>query len=225
MGPHGGSSSMRKGRWSEMLWLEALCSRSGAHTRTSPSGRSASARARSPGASIPSSLLTRIRTQCAVPAHRRGRNRRTRGGDLAGTLRALSSSALVLRAVFVAQLDHLVEHLDRDDFPADDGVRLLADFVPLRNVGRLDDVEAPLLHLLDGFVVLLADVLAGALAVLLAEREQLLADGVGNLLPRVALHHPGAGQEAPVHVEHVARLLEDVGGEGVERRRRGRVYA
>src|SRR5436305_7686492 len=79
MGPHGGSSSIRRGRWSEMLWLDALCSRSGAHTRTSPSGRSASARARSPGASMPSSLLTRIRTHCAVPAHRPGRNRTTRG--------------------------------------------------------------------------------------------------------------------------------------------------
>src|SRR3954466_3482002 len=183
MGPHGGSSSMRKGRWSEMLWLDALCSRSGAHTRTSPSGRSASARARSPGASIPSSLLTRIRTHCAVPAHRGGRNRTTRGGDLAGTLRALRSSALVLRAVFVAQLDHLVEHLDGDDFPADDRVRLIGGLVPVRDIGGLGDVQASLLHLLDGLVVLLADVLAGPLAVLLAEREQLLPDGFGNLLP------------------------------------------
>ena len=66
---------MRRGRCSEMLWLEALCSRSGAQTVTSPSGASASASARSPGASTPSSLLTRIRTPCAVSAPRPGRNR------------------------------------------------------------------------------------------------------------------------------------------------------
>src|SRR5438270_612500 len=75
MVPQGGSSSMRRGRCSEMLWLDALCSRSGAQTVTSPSGASASASARSPGASTPSSLLTRIRTPCAVPAQRRHRNR------------------------------------------------------------------------------------------------------------------------------------------------------
>src|SRR5256714_2102338 len=52
---------MRSGRCSEMLWLAALCSRSGATTVTSPSGWSASARARRPAASTPSSLLTRMR--------------------------------------------------------------------------------------------------------------------------------------------------------------------
>src|SRR5712691_2301114 len=54
------SSTVRTGRWSVSACPQALCSRSGATTHTSPSSASASASAASPGAWTPSSLVTRI---------------------------------------------------------------------------------------------------------------------------------------------------------------------
>src|SRR2546428_1280598 len=85
--PQGDSSSIRSGRCSEMLWLEALCSRSGATTVTSPSGISASASARRPAASTPASVLARMRTSAAWPSGRAQATRQVRLPAVAGRLR------------------------------------------------------------------------------------------------------------------------------------------
>src|SRR4051812_5816577 len=91
-GPQGASCSIRSGRWSEMLRLVALCSRSGAQTTTSPSSSSASASARRPGASAPSSLLTRMRMPGNVAQRASARNGRLPEGHLGPRLRAMSEA-------------------------------------------------------------------------------------------------------------------------------------
>ena len=95
---------------------------------------------------------------------------------------------------------------------------MLRGLLPARQIQWRIDVQAALLHLLDGILVLLPQVIPGLLRILFRDLEQLLADVGRDLLPGVLAHHRRAGEKPPVQVEHVVGPGVQIRGVRVERR-------
>ncbi len=118
----------------------------------------------------------------------------------------------VLLAVLVAVAHCLVEGFRGDDRPADPGVELLGQLLPLRPLLRAHrhHVQPALLHGLDVFLLAFLDLPLQPLAGLAAGFEQGRPEFGRHLLPGRLRDQGGSQQELPAQVGHVLRVREEL---------------